>query len=351
VAVNKGEARMEKAQARPAPNQPDNPDSQPSVRVERLAVARAASAVGALGLILAVFSFLLLGDLGLFTLIGVVVGVVGLAGWMILAPEDLRTTLGGRRTVHGTNSLLVSILFAGVMALAYVVAVTASVAVDLTGVGFYTLKPDVRPIVVGLSRPVQITAFYSRALLGQQSADEPVLRMFADAAPENVRLVFADPDEQPVLAGEFGLRSNFGIFISYLTAEGKPDTRQNATVQARGSLANEMFIAEAILQLSARGKFRVAFAAGAGEVNLDTDATGIRDGLRDKGIEVVTLDLANQDVPEGTTALVILSPRADYSRDAVARIERYLAGGGKLLLMANPAFEGAISASWVLPKA
>jgi hypothetical protein len=234
-------------------------------------------------------------------------------------------------------------LFAGIVTIIYSLAASTGVTADLTSTGYYSLKSDVRPVVQNLERPIQITAFYNRLLLSAQSQDAPILRMFVDANPSMVRLVYADPDEQPVLARSFGLESNFGVFVSYLNEDGTPDLRSTGTVQVRGDAPNERLVAEAMLQLQARGQFNVVFTTGSGELSLDEDVTGIRDGLANVGIDVQSLDPNAEDIPAGTTALAVLGPRLEFSAEAVTRIERYLAGGGKLLLMAEPAYEGTIT--------
>lgn len=320
--------------------------------LNRLSVARWSSAIGALALLIAIVALLAGGELSPLVVISALIGMGGLALWMTLAPSDFRNTLTGRRAVHGSNSVLIVLLFIGIVVIVYGMAARSGIAADLTSRGYYTLKPNVRPIVEQLSRPIQITAFYSRRLLTNQALESPILRLFSDAAPQKIRLVYADPDAQPLLASQFGLRSAYGIFVSYLNAEGEPDP--NFTVQvktARDRLpnlpveedyVNERWIAEAILQLEARGKFRVLFSVGNGELNLDNDATGIRDGMRAVGIQVATLDLSREGVPQGTTALIILAPIRDFTKEMADRVAAYLESGGKVLIMAEPAYRSDI---------
>lgn len=319
------------------------PDNAGRVALSRIRVARLASGIGAAAFTVAVVSWLLAGDVTGLTLVSGVMALLGIGLWMALAPDDFRALVTGRQAVYGTNSVLVSALFAGIVAIVYSLAASVGISADLTSTGYYVLKSDVRPVVQNLERPVQITAFYNRLLLGAQAQDEPILRMFVDANPSMVRLVYADPDEQPVLARSFGLQSSYGVFVSYLNEEGTPDLRSTGTVQVRGDAPNERLVAEAILQLEARGQFNAAFTTGSGELSLDQDVTGIRDGLTNVGIDVQTVDPNADDIPPNTTALVVLGPRVEFSAEAVARIERYMAGGGKLLLMAEPAYEGSIT--------
>jgi len=314
----------------------------PGLTLNRLGVARLSSGVGAIGLIIGISSLLFAGNLSGLTFVGVLVGIIGFSIWMMLAPTDLKDMLSGRRTVYSANSLLVSALFAGIIVFVYTLAVAASVGVDLTSVGYYSLQSDVRPVIKSLTQPIQITAFYTRQMLGTQSADAPVLKAFVDAAPTLVKLVFVDPDAEPLTAKSFNFSGQYGVYVSYLGADGKPDTRSNYTVKMRTGSVQQTAVADAILQLTVRGKFRILFTTGSGEINIDTIATGIRNGVQNVGIDIGTIDLSAQDIPEGTTLLVILSPFREFTQLMVDKIKDYTARGGKLLVMANPAYRGDI---------
>lgn len=308
--------------------------------LNRLAVARTLSAIGSLGLVVAVVGFFLSGDVNAVVIGGALLAVIGISGWTLLSPDDLRALITGRQTAFGSNSLFLSILMAGIAALTYTIAASTGVAVDFTSAQFYSLKSDVRPIIEKLNRPLVITAFYSSALLEQQSGDLPVLRMFEDAAPDKIRVAFIDPNQQPLLAREFGLTADFGIFVSYLDQNGNPDVK--LTEKSVGDYANERWIAEAILRLQARGQFMVGFTIGSNEITTalpaTDDASEVRNLLTTYGIGIVDFDLSRQDIPPGLTALLILAPQRDFSQPVADKIAQYLANGGKALILVEPAF-------------
>ncbi len=312
--------------------------------LDRLLLARISSAIGALALVIAALIFLLQRDITGLALLCTVIGIIGIALWTVLAPDDFRTLISGRQARYGGNSLFTSILVVGIVAIVYTLTANSGVAADLTSVNYYSLKPDVQKLVKTLEYPIQITAFYNSSRLSDQALDTPILQMFADAAPDRVKLVFIDPDEQPLVAQNFGLNGPIGIYVSALDAKGQPDP--NRTVQMRGDVAREAWIAEAILQLKARGKYKVLFTVGHNEIDTDiqkkADAYGIRAGLENVGILTGTLDLKNDNIPADTTALVLLRPEGDLTQDEVNKIAQYAANGGKLLIMAKPAYQGQI---------
>lgn len=339
MSTKSGSTRSERASTGRTVRQIDSTAAQPLV-FDRVTVARLLSAIGGVGLLVAVVSLALSGDVNAWVMGGVLTAAAGIGAWTVLAPDDLRALVTGRQTAFGTNSLFLSIVMLGIAIIVYTMAAGSGVSVDLTATRLYTLKDNLQPVLNNLQRPLLITAFYTSALLEQQSGDLPVLRMFEDAAPGKIKVNFVDPNEQPILARDFGLTSDFGIYVSFLGPTGVPDP--NATEKMAGDYANERWIAEAILRLQARGQFAVAFTVGSNEITTalpaTDDATDLRNLLATYGIGTLDLDLTRQDIPPGLTALLILAPQRDYPKVVVDKIAQYMANGGKLLLFVEPAF-------------
>lgn len=311
---------------------------------DRAAIARISSGVGALALIIGILELLLQRVFTPLSLGALVIGLGGIALWTVLAPGDLQALISGRRALYGSNSLFTSILVLGIVAILYTLTANSGVGADLTQTGLYTLKNDIKTIVANISSPIQITAFYNTSQLDTQAIDTPILRMFSDGAPDRVKLAIVDPDAQPLLAKKFGLQGPSGIFISQLDAQGQPDMTH--TVQMQGPFARESAIAESILQLQAKGKYTVLFTVGHSEIGTDIqakeDAYGIRNGVEAVGIQTGTIDLRNEPIPRGTSAIVMLRPQVDLTQVEVDKIAKYMADGGKLLIMSSPAYVSAI---------
>jgi hypothetical protein len=314
------------------------------LRLTKLTLARLCSVIGCVALVLGIMGLIINGDVTSFVITCIVIAVVGIGAWTVLAPDDLRSVLTGRQAAFGTNSIFLSILMVGIVAVIFTMSIGSGLSVDLTSGGLYSLKSDVKPVIDTLNRPLVITGFYTSDLLQQQSGDLPILRMFEDAAPNLVKLRFIDPNEEPFIAQQFGLTTNFGIYVSFTDAAGVPDP--NLTEPMVGDYANERWIAEAILRLQSRGQFTVAFTTGSSELpttlpNLD-DASNLRTLLTNYGITILDLDLSQQDIPSGLTALLIIAPQRDFTQPVVDKISAYMASGGKLLLVAEPAFNSGV---------
>ncbi|MHB8625777.1 MAG: DUF4350 domain-containing protein [Aggregatilineales bacterium] len=306
----------------------------------RQTAARIASAIGILGLLGAILLYLAQRDVTGTVFAAAVVGVAGLSLWLTLAPDDWRTLFTRRRTLYGGNSLLLVALVTGIVLVGYTLASTSNVVADLTEYQLYSLRPDAAALVKSLTQPVIITVFYTTAQLDQQAADQPVLNLFRDASKGLIKISVVDPNEQPVVAHNFGASSQAHAFVTGVTTDGQPDLGKGKIVALNNDHVGEQQIADAILLLQAHGKFKVLFTIGDNEVNTDSNtggiATQIRGGLEQVGISTGTIDLTTQDIPPGTTALILLSPKTDLTDAETQKIAQYAANGGRILIMAKP---------------
>ena len=321
-----------------------SPSPRQFTRLNRQSIARISSGIGALALVVAIMAFLIQRDVTLIVLVSILISIGGIGLWSVLAPGDLRAMVSGRQALYGSNSIFVTILVIGIVAIIYGLSQGTGIAADFTSVGYYSPKPNTLPVLQRLDKPILITAFYASRALNLQAIDKPILQLFVDAAPDKIKLRIVDPDQQPLIANQFGLNAPYGLYVSQLDQNGQPDL--NLTVQIPGDQAREQQIAEAILTLQARGKFKVLFTIGHNEIDTTSTATdgasGLRQGLESRGILTGTTDLT-QDIPVDTNAVVMLAPQRDFTQAEVDKIAKYTAGGGKLLVMAKPAFNGAIT--------
>jgi ABC-2 type transport system permease protein len=68
-----------------------------------------------------------------------------------------------------------------------------------------------------------------------------------------------------------------------------------------------------------------------------------RFALINQGFDVDTVSLQQQDVPANATALVIADPRLTFSPQALTRIQKYIDGGGNLLVAGEPGKQALLS--------
>jgi hypothetical protein len=157
-------------------------------------------------------------------------------------------------------------------------------------------------------------------------------------AKPDIILQFVDPLRNPDAARHQGISLAGEIALRY----GEREERLQKLDEERFS--------NAILRLTQRDEHWVASLSGHGERDLLGTANhhlgdfGLM--LRQKGFQVVGLDLATSPaLPDNTALLVIASPERPFLKGEIERLESYLEQGGNLLLLSDP--EAQVAASLV----
>jgi len=91
---------------------------------------------------------------------------------------------------------------------------------------------------------------------------------------------------------------------------------------------------------------KVAFVRGELERSIDkagdkhykmlTNQITFRNSLINQGFDPVSISLKEEEIPSDIVALVIADPKVGFDTTAMAKIERYIAGGGNLLIAGEP---------------
>lgn len=198
---------------------------------------------------------------------------------------------------------------------------------DLTPNQSYSLSPQTTKVLKELKNDLTIYVFDResgfrgrRDLLDNYSA-----------LTHRVTVRYVDPDRQPSLAGQFGIR-NYGTVV---VAGG--DRHFEAQSSTEEGLTN------AIVRLL-KGQKTVYFIQGHGERDVDSsDRAGygrVKKQLENENRQVKTLVLLRKmEVPADCSLLVIAGPRNDFLAQEVETIKKYLTGGGRALFLLDPGME------------
>lgn len=150
--------------------------------------------------------------------ISIAVLILGLAIYAILMPDSIRRFLSGRQARYGSNSLILTLAFIGILiATNYVVFNNADLLGapwDFTEDKSNTLAPETLQILSTLPDNVKATAFYSGAI-NPQSADE-VLQKFKNNSDGKFDYEFVDPNENPVAVREAGITGDGKILLQWV---------------------------------------------------------------------------------------------------------------------------------------
>jgi len=88
---------------------------------------------------------------------------------------------------------------------------------------------------------------------------------------------------------------------------------------------------------------RSIYKAGDREYKTLTNQKSFRYALINQGFDVDTVNAEDRDIPTDIAALVIGDPKTNFSPQAQARIQRYIDGGGNLLIAGEPGKQAVVN--------
>jgi gliding motility-associatede transport system auxiliary component len=233
--------------------------------------------------------------------------------------------LKARQTRYAAYATIYILIVINVVVIANVLADRHNKSFDATSNKRYSLSDQTAKIVKGLTQNATITYFDQSTRF---RAGKDLLDQYANLSPK-VRAEYVDPDKNPQLAREAGIR-NFGTTV--VQVGGKKEEAKSMTEEG----ITGAFIRD--LKTTTR---TVCFVTGSGEHQVDnSDRDGLsrfKDLLSKDNYENKTIDLLQKaEVPSDCTTLVVAGPTRNYEQPEVDAIKKYVEGGGRALLMLDP---------------
>lgn len=253
--------------------------------------------------------------------------VVCLTAFFINHFETLKAFSVQRSTRLGVNSVLMVLLFVGILVILNFLAARHSKRWDLSETQHFTLAPQTHRVLRGLSREVKITVFTQER--GQAFTTYRDLLDSYRQESDKIKVEYVDPERRPGVARQYGI-----IRADTAVLESGPQT-------TRITSPSEAELTGALIRVSKDSKKRVLFLEGHGERSLSDQERGgfslAREALTKQNYEVDTLFLLNESaIPEGVSVLVLAGPRRPVTREEKDRISRYVTNGGRLLVLLDP---------------
>ncbi len=233
--------------------------------------------------------------------------------------------LKARQTRYAAYATLYILVVIAVIVVANMLADRYNKSFDATSNKRYSLSDQTARIVKGLKQDATIT-YFNQSTSFREGKD--LLQEYANLSPK-VKVEYVDPDKNPQLAREVGIR-NLGTAIVQIGTK-----REEAK-----SMTEEGVTGAFIRDLKSNTR-TVCFVSGSGEHQTDnSDREGLsqfKDMLAKDNYENKTVDLLqNAAVPGDCTALVVAGPTRNYQQPEVDAIKKYVEGGGRALLMLDP---------------
>ena len=262
-----------------------------------------------------------------WTAISAGVLVLGIAVYCILNPDAVRRFISGRQARYGSNALIMSLAFVGILIVVNVLIYQNPKTWDWTEGKQHTLAPQSLQALNTLPAKVTAIAFFS-----PQTSTETARQLLADfqsGGKGKFDFRFVDPNSDPLLARQYGVTGDGQIVL----------TMGKATETASG--ADETSITEALVRLISPESRAVYFLTGHGEPDINGTDTGAlsraRETLTSKNYTVKTLNLAaDNKIPTDAKAIVIAGPQNPLLDSEVALLKAYVEKGGSLLILEDP---------------
>jgi ABC-type uncharacterized transport system involved in gliding motility auxiliary subunit len=238
-----------------------------------------------------------------------------------MALKDRLESAGGRRVLGGVNLVIYTIVVIALIALVNWFVDRHDRRWDLTPNKKYSLSDQTKKLLRNLDRDVTIYVFDRERSFGER---RDVLSMYS-AASRRVSVRYVDPDRQPTVAKEFGVRTYGTIVIAARDRhfESQGDTEEGIT--------------NALIRVL-KGQRSVCFLQGHGERNLDSsDREGyerVKKALESENYQVQTAVLMQKMAIPNDCALVIdAGPQNDFLPQEVDAVKKYMDDGGRAIFM------------------
>jgi ABC-type uncharacterized transport system involved in gliding motility auxiliary subunit len=230
-----------------------------------------------------------------------------------------------RQTKYAAYAFSYILIVIAAVVVANVLADRYNKSYDTTANKRYSLSEQTAKIVKGLKQNAVIT-YFNQSTRFRDGKD--LLDQYANLSPK-VQVKYVDPDKDPELAREAGIRS-FGTAV--VQVGGKHEEAKSMTEEG----VTGAFIRD--LKSNTR---TVCFASGSGEHQLDdSEREGLsrfKDLLAKDNYETKSVDLLSKaEVPGDCTTLIVAGPTKNYEQPEVDAIKKYVESGGRALFMMDP---------------
>jgi len=236
--------------------------------------------------------------------------------------------VGKRQVRFGANATVMTIALLGILILLNILAVRNHKRWDLTANQDFSLSQQTVQIIQSVKRPVQITSFFGKA---DQSARQDLESKIKEYTSRSSQITYraVDPDTDPTTARAYNI-------TSYGTLVFESDGRKQQTTGT-----DEQALTAALLKVIQDGQPTVYFLTGHRERSIDgsdrLDYSQARSALEQDNFRVTTLNLTiSNTIPLSNTVLVVADPQTQVQPREEQAINKYLAGGGRLMVLANP---------------
>ncbi len=254
-----------------------------------------------------------------------ILGIVGLGYFLFVHFTRREKQYSKQSLKYGSNTLVQVLVVLAIAAMVAFLSTRRHYRADLTAKNLYSLADQSEQILNSLEKEVTIKGFFKSS---QQKGARDLLDEYTYRS-RNLQYELIDPDEQPQIAKQYGIRQYNTLVVE---AGIKRETVDEM---------NESNLTNAIIKVTREQDKVVYFLIGHGERAIDSDSPrGFKkavDAIKKENHLVRELNLARRrSIPDSCTVLAVIAPRKELFPAEIDSIRTYVEGGGKLLLMTDP---------------
>lgn len=253
--------------------------------------------------------------------------LIGLALFTILDPDKVRIALTGRQARYGSNALVLSLAFIGILVVINYLAYKNTKRWDLTEEKQNTLAQETIDTLSKLPQNVKALAFFTSRT--NSTSAKNLLDQYKYHGKGRFDYEFIDPEKDPVAA------KNANITVDGTIVMQMGDRKDPV------KYVSEQELTASLVRLMNQDSPKIYFLTGHGEKNLtesgDESYSRVKSTLESKNYQVESLNLlASKAIPEDARVIVIAGPQKPVSKDEVELLKTYLDDGGALVVMEEP---------------
>lgn len=252
---------------------------------------------------------------------------VGLALFVLLDPDKVRQIMTGRQARYGSNALVLTLAFIGIVIVVNYLIYQNPKRWDLTEDKTYTLANETQDTLDSLTEPVLAQAFFTARVSPAQA--ESLLDQYKFHSDGKFDYEFIDPEADPIAAQQANITRD-GTIVLNMEGRQEPVT-----------FASEQELTGALVRLMNPEARAIYFLTGHGEFSPDetgeTSYSLVKRTLESKNYTVKMLNLlADQQIPEDAKVIVVAGARKPVSLEEVDLLSLYMADGGALIVLQEP---------------
>jgi ABC-type uncharacterized transport system involved in gliding motility auxiliary subunit len=283
--------------------------------------------LAALALLASAVAYVIEQSFALPVQVSLAVVVLGVAVWVLLDPQKAKEAFTGRQARYGSNALVLTLAFLGILIVINYLVFQNSRRWDLTEDQKNTLTPETVQALESIQTPVLAEAYYSSSFPIGSTRD--TLENYKLNSKGKFDYEVIDPVQNPVRAKEANITRDGTIVLR------SEDRMEQVT------FSSEQEITGALVRLNNPGERAVYFLVGHGEYGIEAGAeqsyNSIKQALAAKNYTINTLNLiANPQVPDNALSVIVPGPKKPLSQQEVDALDAYLGQGGSLVYLSDP---------------